>query len=107
MFVYLAAEFILHGKVNKADTSSDKGVDEPNRVQPCLELGRNHAHEDLSTEGLDTVLTLHTLTDPLWRSEKNRHGKERVKDLFVFFNKCDLRGIILNLLKIFPLIGQF
>lgn len=28
----LAAELILHGKVNKPDTSSDQGIDEPDRV---------------------------------------------------------------------------
>ncbi len=70
--VHLAAELILHGKVNKPDASSDQGINEPDCVKPCLELGRYHAHKDLPTEGLNTVLTLHTLTYTLCRNDKER-----------------------------------
>lgn len=72
MCVYLAAELILHGKVNKPDTSCDEGIYEPDCVQPRLELGGHHAHEDLPTEGLNTVLALHTLTYTLWRHDGDR-----------------------------------
>lgn len=70
--VHLAAELVLHGKVNKPDASGDQGIDKPDRVQPRLELGRYHAHEDLPAEGLNTVLTLHTLTYTLCRNDEER-----------------------------------
>lgn len=57
----LAAQFILHRKVNKADAGCHQGVDEPHRVQPGLELRRHHAHEDLPAQSLHAVLALHPL----------------------------------------------
>lgn len=69
---HLAAELVFHGEVNKADTGGDEGVDESDGVQPGLELGRHHAHEDLPTEGLHTVLPLHPLTDTLCRRGAER-----------------------------------
>lgn len=77
--VHLATELILHRKVNKADTSGDQGIDEPHCVQPRLELGRYHAHEDLPAEGLNTVLTLQTLAYPLCRHDGERQRKENEK----------------------------
>lgn len=75
--VYLAAELVLHGKVNKADASGDQGINEPHRVQSGLELGRHHAHEDLPAECLDTVLALHTLTNTLCRGNKEKKRKRK------------------------------
>lgn len=72
--VHLAAELILHGEVNKPDTRRDEGVDEPDCVQPCLELRRYHAHEDLPTEGLDAVIALRALSYALWT---HKGGEER------------------------------
>lgn len=69
--VYLATELILHRKVNKADASGDQGINESYCVQPGLELGRYHAHEDLPAEGLDAVLSLHTLAYSLCRQDEN------------------------------------
>lgn len=79
--VHLAAEFILHGKVNKADASSDQGINESHCVQSGLELGRHHAHKDLPAERLDTVLALYTLTNPLCRGNKVKKKKKHSSDI--------------------------
>lgn len=62
IILYLAAELIFHRKVNKSNTRRHQGVDEPHCVQPGLELGGHHSHENLPAEGLDTVLALHTFS---------------------------------------------
>lgn len=38
MPIHLAAELVLHGKVDKADAGSDQSVNEADCVQSCLEL---------------------------------------------------------------------
>lgn len=79
MYVHLAAELIFHRKVNKADASSDQCINEADCVQPRLELRRHHAHENLPTQGLNTVLALHPLTYTLCRhDEGNGRGKRKV-----------------------------
>lgn len=67
LWIYLAAELILHWKVNKSNTRGHQGIDKPHCVQSCLELGWHHSHEDLPTEGLDTVLTFQTFSYALCR----------------------------------------
>lgn len=62
---YLAAQLVLHGEVDEADAGSHQCVDEPHGVQPRLELGGHHAHEDLPAQRLHTVLSLHALADAL------------------------------------------
>lgn len=73
--VHLAAELVLHRKVNKADASCDQGIDKTDCVQPRLELGRHHSHEDLPTQGLDTVFTLYPLTYTLYGHDGERKWK--------------------------------
>lgn len=77
VWVHLAAQLIVHGKVNKADASGDQGIDEPYSVQPRLELGWDHAHKDLPAEGLHTVLTLHTLTYTLCRHDMEGQREDK------------------------------
>lgn len=80
--VYLAAKLILHREVNKADTSSDQGIDEPHRVQSRLKLGRYHSHEDLPAESLNTVLALHTLAYPLCKNDQEKQCQEYRKSCY-------------------------
>lgn len=72
LYAYLAAELILHGEVNESNARGHQGIDEAHRVQPRLELGRDHSHEDLPAEGLDAVLAFHAFSYALCRYRRKQ-----------------------------------
>lgn len=90
LWIYLAAELILHWKVNKSNTCSHQGIDKSHCVQPCLELGWHHSHEDLPTESLDTVLTFQTFSYALCRHYRG----DQWQITFEFSNKYRFFAVV-------------